>query len=366
MNSSRKIVAHVLVAVAFAGALPVASNAREALAISNVSLSARQIDAARGESVAVRFSVNLPARAELSWFDARDLLVRKIVSTTDVKPGEASLSWDGRDEAGRMVPSEAYHYTLVAQTRDGDRQEFDLTDSTGGADVRLTDAKLDPDRSGVHYVVRNWSRVNIRIGMREGGPLLHSLENWQVRAPGEHLAKWDGMDASGVINLGGSEGLEVWGSSFELPDNTVFVGDTNAPSAVIEPMSWVKTTRARKASPPKLMYSPAQQSYEQRGDFTVVLAPRDGSGTTMPVEIRVPDAAAARLAQQRFELVYFVDGLFIGENEIGALPATWNVDLVKLSQGEHLLTVNVRGYEGSFGFGSYKLTVPAGERGTRQ
>ncbi len=365
MKASRKILGHALVAVGLL-CVSLPGTAREALTIANVSLSSRQFDAARGESVAVRFSVNRPARVELNWYDARDLLIRKILSAGDVQPGSATLAWNGRDEAGGVVPSEAYHYTLIAKTSSGELQEFDLTDSTGGADVPLTEMKLDSNKAGIHYVVRNWSRVNIRVGMRDGGPLLHSLENWKVRSPGVHFAKWDGLEASGVMNVANSTGLELWGLSFELPDNTVFVGDTNTPSSVINPLSWGKTVRVRKASTPKRMYSHAQQSYEQRGDFAVTLVPRGRDAKSAPMEIRVPDRVAERLSQQRFEIVYFVDGLFVGENEIGALPATWNVDLSKLSPGEHLLTVNVRGYEGSFGFGSHKLTVPAGERGTPQ
>jgi hypothetical protein len=362
---SRKPLVSVLAAVAIIGASPISVVARDALAISKVSASVRQFDPARGEKTVVRFSVNLPSRIELNWYDARDLLVRKISSEGDVQ-GESTLTWDGRDEAGRVVPSEAYHYTVVSRTRAGEVQEFDLTDRTGGADVPLIDARFDSHRTGVQYVVRNWSRVNIRIGMREGGPLLHSLENWRVRAPGEHLAKWDGFDATGVMNIAKSEGLELWGMSFELPDNTVFVGDTNALSTVIDPLPWGTIPRIRKASQPKRMYSHAQQAYAQRGDFAVTLVPHAVVFRHAPIEIQIPEAVAVRLAQQRFEIVYFIDGLFVGENEIGALPATWNVDVTKLTPGDHLLSVNVRGYEGSFGFGSHKLTVPAGERGTPQ
>jgi hypothetical protein len=82
-----------------------------------------------------------------------------------------------------------------------------------------------------------------------------------------------------------------------------------------------------------------------------------GHGVT-PIEVVVPTSIAARLAQQRFEVVYFIDGQFIEESEIGVLPATWNVDGVKLSPGEHYLTVNLRGYDGSFGYGSLKVQVP--------
>jgi hypothetical protein len=334
------------------------------LTISDVQTDVRQFTPAKGEKVVVRFRVSRAAKVELRWFDPRELLVRRIASNGELAAGEGSLGWDGRDEASRVVPNEAYHFTLVATAADGATQEHDLTDLTGGDNATIANIKLADGRS-IKYALTAWSRVNIRIGMRDGGPLLGSLVNWQVRAPGENSEAWNGMDASGVMNIAQSAALELTGMSFPLPQNAVIVGDPKSASGVITSMPWGETRRVRKQTPAKRMYAHSQQSYEERGDFVVDLsggkAAKGGTPTVIkgltPVSVGVGERDLLRLSTQRFELVYFIDGQFIGENEIGFLPATWNVDAGRLTPGEHYLTVNVRGYDGTFGMGSRKIRV---------
>jgi len=344
--------------------LATAALAQSPLTISNVQTDLKQFTPAKGEQVVVRFRLNRPAKMELRWFDPRELLVRRIVSGADVA-GEGSLSWNGRDEANKVVPNEAYHYTLVATASDGTTQEHDLTDLTIGDNAMIQNIALVDGRT-LEYALTALSRVNIRIGMRDGGPLLGSLVNWQVRAPGENTDAWNGMDASSVMNVAQSAALELTGMSFPLPQNAVIVGDPKSGSGVIASMPWGETKRVRKQTPAKRMYAHSQQSYEERGDFVVDLAtggralrgsvPLSIKGVT-PFSVGVGEHDVRRLSTQRFELVYFIDGQFIGENEIGFLPATWNVDAGRLTPGEHYLTVNVRGYDGTFGMGSRKIRV---------
>jgi hypothetical protein len=335
------------------------------LTISDVQTDVKQFTPAKGEKIVVRFRLNRPAEMELRWFDPRELLVKRVVSTGELASGESSLSWGGRDEAHRVVPNEAYHFTLVATASDGTTQEHDLTDLTGGDNAMIEGITLVDGRS-IKYALTAWSRVNLRVGMRDGGPLLGSLVNWQVRAPGENTETWNGMDASGVMNIAQSAALELTGMSFPLPQNSVIVGDPRSGGGVIKDMPWGQTTRVRKQTPAKRMYAHSQQSYDERGDFVVDLisggkaakssAPILIEGLT-PLSIGVGERDRRRLSTQRYELVYFIDGQFIGENEIGFLPATWNVDAGRLTPGEHYLTVNVRGYDGTFGMGSRKVRV---------
>ena len=342
--------------------------AQAPLTISDAQVDVRQFMPAKGEEVTVRFRLNRAARVELRWFDVRDLLVRRIASDGELATGDAALKWNGRDEAGKTVPQEAYHFTLVATAADGTTQEHDLTDLTSGEDAAIPDIKLAEGGRALKYVLPAWSRANIRIGMREGGPLLGALVNWHVRPPGENTEAWNGMDASGVMTLAQSTALELTGLSFPLSQNAVVVGDPRLGAGVIAAMPWGEIARERKQVQPKRMYAHSQQSYGERGDFVVELAsPGKNSrsagrdvitikGVT-PFSVRVSERDQRKVADQRYELVYFIDGLFIGENEIGFLPATWNVDAARLTPGEHYLTVNVRGYEGTFGLGSRKIRV---------
>jgi hypothetical protein len=351
------------------------ADAGSALAISDVQLDRRQFNPEQGQTVSVRFRLNVPARVELRWFDARDLLIRSISSASQLPAGESALAWDGKDQAGRMVPPEAYHYTLVARAANGATQEHDLTDVTGGIDLEIPQVTHDTEVQALRYTLSAWSRVNLRIGLKDGGPLLRSLIGWNVRGPGAHAEPWDGKDASGVMRLADTAGLQLWGMAFSLPDNTVVVGDTRGASQKFAELPWGRVPRVVKRTAAKRMYAHSQQPHEGRGDFVLTLRPRgiageapnaspvmmNSTGVT-PIEIIVAPRIATRLAQQRFELVYFIDGLFTQEMEMGVLPATWNVNSVALSPGEHYLTVNLRGYDGTFGYGSLKVYVPPKSR----
>jgi hypothetical protein len=333
----------------------------DSLTISDVQLSTRDWSLDASDQVTVSFRLSRAASVELQWFDVRDWLVRTVKSSKELPSGASTLSWDGRDEAGAAVPPEAYHYVLTARTRDGAMQVYDLTDSTGGEDFEIPGARIDAAGKRILYSLRNVARVNFRIGIREGGPLLRTLGDWHAMPPGEHSLAWDGKDASSTMDLLASRGLTLWAMAFTLPDNAILVRSPSASNSSRIDITWPKVVRARATSRPKRMFAHSQQAYEDRGDFEVTLRSRDAgfAGSRVPMEILVAPEIAQRLSRERFEIVYFIDGLFVGENEIGFLPATWAVDRSKLSPGEHYLTVNLRGYEGSFGFGTVKIVIPA-------
>jgi hypothetical protein len=114
------------------------------------------------------------------------------------------------------------------------------------------------------------------------------------------------------------------------------------------------------------MYSHAQQPLESRGDFKVLWTlpklPRSANGVPIvsgvtPVRLDVEAVDRERALSRRFEPVFFVDGQFAFENEVGFVPMTWNFDPATLNEGEHFLTVNLRGYEGNFGMATLKVIV---------
>jgi hypothetical protein len=71
-----------------------------------------------------------------------------------------------------------------------------------------------------------------------------------------------------------------------------------------------------------------------------------------------------RALSRRFEPVFFVDGQFAFENEVGFVPMTWTWDPEGVNAGEHFLTVNLRSYEGNFGIASVKVVVSDDDRST--
>lgn len=114
------------------------------------------------------------------------------------------------------------------------------------------------------------------------------------------------------------------------------------------------------------MYAHAQQPLEARSDIAVRLVlppglakhPDGGSIVSegrVPVRLEIDPKDLERALSRRFEPVFFVDGQFAFENEVGFVPMTWIWDASTVNDGEHFLTVNVRGYEGNFGIASVKV-----------
>jgi hypothetical protein len=105
---------------------------------------------------------------------------------------------------------------------------------------------------------------------------------------------------------------------------------------------------------------------ESRGDIAVrlVLPPTLAvgekgvpiiEGGVIPVRLEIDERDRQRAFATRFEPVFFVDGQFAFENEVGFAPMTWSWDASRVNDGEHVLTVNVRGYDGNFGIASVKV-----------
>lgn len=338
----------------------------DSLRIEQVQPDRRQFDADVGESVTVRFRLSMPASVELRWFDPRDILVSTVRSSGILPAGEHAMVWGGRGNDGRVVPAEAYSFAVVARGQDGRAVEHDLTDITGGDDRKISDVRLTD--GGLRYTLTRWSRVNVRIGLKDGGPLLRSLTDWNVRGPGEHVEPWDGKDVSGVLDVRQHPGLDLWGLEYALPENAIVVGTPRGRLPPRRSRAAGEMERTRKLEGPKRMYAHSQQAYDELEDFELGIRIEDSAGRVLGdgsvpagqalrVGITAPPAAAARLAEQRFEIVYFFDGLFIRETEIAALPATWSVDPALLTPGEHFVTVNLRGHDGTFGYGSRKVRV---------
>jgi len=340
-----------------------ASAKQSTLVISQARLDRERFDPEKGETVEIRFRLSEPAKVTLSIFDGRDRLVSTIVQ--DLAAGDRALSWNGQDATGKPVPAEAYSYTLSATNAKG-QARHDLTDLTGGAPLAAKDVRWDAAEGRIHYYLDKPGRVNLRLGL-ESGPHLRTVIDWVPRSAGPNAETWDGIDASGVLNLGGNPAIVPSVKAYALPDNTVFVGDN--PDRIRFASEAEANLQRERAAPPstKQMFNHTQQPLETRGDLAAQLsiagnARQDKDGRWLvsgkiPLRADVADAQRQIAIERRFEAVFYVDGVFSHENEVGYLPLTWTWDSSQVNNGEHFLTINIRGYEGNFGAASVKVLV---------
>lgn len=348
-------------------ALMLLQSTAQALEITQVQLDNNYIEPKQGDSATVSFTLSEPAVVSLKLYDGRDLLIRDISSTGLLAAGTHEFTWDGSDQTGELVPPEAYRYLLLAEPEKGEPVIFDLTAETAGQDVVADEILWQPETRSIRYRLSEPARVNIRTGLKNFGPLLDTVIDWVPRTGGFHEESWQGRDASGVLDLSHHPMLDIAVDAFALGRNTIIVGPASDRITLIEDMDWAVEQRPLQIEQIKRMHMHSQQPITTRGDVTIHLVLPDDLPVTeegvpilrgqIPVRMEVSDADRQRIIERRFEPVFFVDGTFTFENEVGFLPFTWIWDTTKANDGEHFITGNLRGYEGNFGMATVKVIV---------
>lgn len=64
-------------------------------------------------------------------------------------------------------------------------------------------------------------------------------------------------------------------------------------------------------------------------------------GNEAGITIRLQESVKQRVTETRYEILVFVDYKFLTEIEEGCSPAKMNINTFNLTEGEHILTVNL-------------------------
>lgn len=315
--------------------------------------------------VEIGFHLSEIANIQINIYDDRDYLIRSLNQGQLVK-GDQKVVWDLKDTAEVPVPSEAYKYTLKAVDTNGKEVIHDLSDITGNEELAVNDVHFNIATGNVEFVLTRPARVLIRAGLSGGGPLLVTIANWIARRDGLNTVGWNGYDASKVINIRKHDKLYFDVQAYSFSDNTIILGRNNSAIKLIDTSAWNAEKRKKITQKKKKMIAAYQQSSETRGDFVVNLNITQQSKTknntpvvngVIPVMLSVNKNNMATIMNRRAEPVFYIDGKFAYENEVGFYPMVWKLDTRNLNKGEHYLTVNLRGYEGNFGIASKKIIV---------
>jgi hypothetical protein len=360
MRASVKIVAFRIMPVVTALAI-LPCTYSHALTIQHVSHTPTHLSFDKHKIVNVRFALDEDAQVSLKIYDDRDVLIRT-VNGGSLKKGDASISWDGKDDKGKRVPTEAYHYTVEASTG-GKSVIHDVTDLLSKNASTVRNLEWDKNKGEVRYILGKASRVTIRIGIDEGGPLLANVINWLPRQRGKHIEKWKGVDASNDFDIRKIEKARVVVNAYTFASNTIIVGKSLKASKYIKIANPVMRDRKRVS---KKMFNNAGKLALDRIDYDVTIDLPTSKTTkkgvpvykgVIPVKISVPKDDLDRLYRDRFEPILYVDGQYVSELETGFFPVTWHLDTSTFKTGNHFITVNLRGYDGQYGATSLNFYV---------
>ncbi len=303
--------------------------------------------------------------------------VRALTPVKKAQAGTYNIVWDGKDANGKVVPNEAY-IPVVELTIDGKNtpndsasQIFDPRKTSGGEEINIT-PQLSSENQLI-FQLKKPARILARAGV-QSGPLLNTLVHWQVRGAGRNVIFWDGYDQDRLTRLVGSDQLALLVTGFTLPDHAILTtGNTT-----MDYLSW-RQQQAWSSTMPDFSvlpferdgkrlsrhhYLPRAIDIEPRVTLSIVdELPRNEASIPIvsgPVALRVNMNKDDQWAMQQslYEIAFFVDHQFLSEEEQGYVPLTWRWNPVGLTPGEHIVTVNVTGFNGQVGVKGLRIVIP--------
>ncbi|HTF84623.1 MAG TPA: hypothetical protein VL987_08575 [Cellvibrio sp.] len=290
-------------------------------------------------------------------------LVRSLKLESLPKTTKKSLVvvWDGKDQKGEVVPDEAYFPMVRILPKRGKVLEYSAKSDLAGEEVYKFDKKINP--GSIEYDLPETSRVLIRSGIFNG-PMLRTIVDWEPRTKGFHVERWNGRDSDSLKNIESMPDISYLVIGYRLPESAILTYGNASLSYkdYRQANGWpIKTARAdekvleRNGRPVRPeYYLPIGQlkSAAISVDLTNVSSGKSETEFKQFDEIVTSVSIAKEdefyLDQSRYEISFFVDNVFIAEEEQGFVPFKWRWSPGRygIQLGEHTLTVNVSSYNG--------------------
>ena len=342
---------------------------QQGLAISDVTVSTRQFAPGLKETVQLRYALSREAGVTIKVFDPDLDLVKTIVTKAARKAGPNREAWDGRDMDGKIVPNEAYFFTIEAETPGVPPAVYDPVTFSGGEYGDITRGDMSRETSTISYKLSQPSRVRLRAGITTSA-MMKTVVDWEPRVAGAITEHWNGMDEDNAIAFWDRPKFIMILSYITLPDSSVIaVGNTRLtyrawklglpaprPKKENRPMA-----NLRRISPHFTRSRLTDRAFhihltfpELEKDKRVDL-PEVKDRVMVRVDLDPEDKPI--LLNQQYETMLFNDFIFHAEEERGYLPFNFPWEVGQLPAGEHILTVNINSHTDQVGVGSRKIRV---------
>jgi hypothetical protein len=317
--------------------------------IIEVGINANSFNPSINEQCELSYKLADDARVSVYAYDADFDLIKTFGENVAVKKGIQKVVWDGRDNAGKIVPDESYFFCIEAKFKDGTSEVYDPTTFSGGEEQEISDIAYDRENGFFNFTLKKPSRVLLRVGIK-GGPLISTPIDWQPKPEGNSLAFWSGFDDDKVCNFLNHNALAVMATAFNLPDCSVITyGNSNYDYFTYK--SGMKTSQKPRREEvfrtTKILpnyYYPREEDRAPR--FTVdLINTKDGSvWDELKLQINADDNSKKYLLKNRFEVVVYLDGNFVFEEEEGYIPFNLTWKTKGIAPGEHYLTICLSSY----------------------
>jgi hypothetical protein len=286
------------------------------------------------------------------------------------KAGKVTQIWDGKDLDGKIVPNEAYFFTIEGQDSNRQKAVYDPITFSGGEFGNITRGQLDKESGTMTYALSQPSRILFRAGMATG-LLFKTIVDWEPRAAGTVTEYWNGKDEDNLLDVPSIKGSVMVMTYMTLPEDSVItIGNgklsyrsykralgSGRPVKEDRPM-----VNSRKISPHFLKSRLTDRAFPVKISFPD--SDKSGAPPGIPVikdsaliQLSIADLDREVIAGQQFEIMVHADTNFLLEEERGYLPFTAPLEVKSLPPGEHTLTVNLITFGDQIAVGSRKFRV---------
>ena len=340
------------------------SQQNEALKIIKVGPAKKTFDISAGETASIGFEITRKADVQVVIYNRLGRKVRTF-NLPDLEAKRSNVTWDGRTDQGKLAQGELFLYVIYAQTEDGQEAVHNTALRTGGFEVKSLEYTLDHKTGKIEYVLPKGCMIRIRAGLKDG-LFANNLFDWVPRSAGRHTYMWDGKDQTGQMNLLKHHDLDIRLTCYTLPANSVIMKGNTIPLD-----SDIELTEAQVKERSELCGTKGKYFHYQhdprhchapRFDFSFPNA-MSGNGNLpqvtgiTPVRVELDRRDAWELVNRRFEIAFYIDGVFIYEVEEGSSPFTFNWDTKTFAKGPHIVTVNLLGYDDHIGIANHKVII---------
>ena len=349
--------------------IPYAEDKLSPLQISEVSIDKEVFNPSAGEQVRIQFRLSQPGEVTLQLYDGNQDLIAVLANKEKRESGMHTLTWDGKDQGGRVVPDEAYFFTIDAM-QGLHRAVYDPRSVSGGMLHEIERVMILADTQQLEYQLPETGRVSLRAGLVDG-PVLAVPVDWEPRVKGLRREKWDGMDQEKLISVREHPRYQIRATYYTLPDNTIITsgnsklsylqykqtqGASGAPKAQESPHASGSVLRSPLFSK-KIIYAkapPLEVTFPGAAmdEKHILQLPRNFS-----VRADFPDPWKGPLHPQLYEIYFFLDGKFLIEFPNIHLPYEANLNLKDNDPGVHVLTVNIIDIGGQVGIKSTQVRL---------
>lgn len=339
------------------------------LSIYDVSVDKEIFNPSAGEPISIKFSLSEAAKVSLRIFDFDNELIAVLSEDDLLGKGTHSVLWNGYGRDGKIVPDEAYFFTIEAK-QGNDKAMYDPTSLSGGITHEIEQIKFLPEEQQLEYFLPAKGRVSIKAGIIEG-PLLAMPVDWEPRAKGLHMEHWDGMDQDRLVSVMKHPRYQIRASYFTLPDTTIittgnkiisYLQDRQMRDAAKTEKKVLPTTRRKSILISPLYTAGMLFTKSFPVEIAFPQARLDESGIpvfkhSIPIKVDLDEKWRAILSLKQYEIYFFLDHEFLSEEPGIKLPYEMGLDVKKYASGIHVLSVNIVGPGGQIAIKSHKVII---------